>query len=163
MDIKQALEKDIIDVLYLLKKDMEMIQSGHNWRLPVPDYMFLKGEISQGHLYILRQHNISIGTFSLDSVNDPSKDYQRQNVLLVHRIAIASYWINNETLREIIDFLEKFATGYQFTAIRFHINSNNEKMNTFYTNLNLHFLGEIHYPSSETPYLQYEKPLEVKF
>jgi hypothetical protein len=159
MEIQPAQEKDIIDVLYLLKKEMENNSPEANYRLPVPDYLFLKEEIRLDRLFILKHHKISIGTFSTEPKASGGQAGRGNPTLKIHRMALTPYWINQQTIQELLCFLEQHARKKGFAAIRFNINSHNEQMNTFYQKLNLNFLGKASHPSLEHPFLLYEKSL----
>ena len=150
MDIKPAQEQDIIDVLYLLKQENDLV-CDPNFENQMPEYSILKEKIEKGHIYILEHHKISIGTFSLDFTNGTA--------LEVNRITIASYWINNETLGEILNFLDDCARQNSYTRLHFLINSQNEKMNNFYNDLGFDFLGKALSADTNTPCNLYEKKL----
>ena len=156
MDIKPAQEQDIIDVLYLLKQEKELACEPHPEN-PIREYSTLKDNISQGRVYLLAHHKISIGTFSMDFPGEESTGRQGDATLQINRITIASYWINNETLAEILDFLEDYARQQGFTRIHFLINSCNSKLNNFYNDLGFSFLGRTSSPDTHTPCNVYEK------
>jgi len=161
MDIKPAKEKDIIDILYLLKKDREIYGQDSSFRLPMPDYTFLKNELEAGNLFILKQHSISVGTFSLKEEKSPG-DYSIDTpgkTLWVERMAFASYWITAETVQSLLTFLEKEAQKEGYSRIRFHIHRKNEKMNAFYQRMNIPLVEEMHEASAELSYHEYEKTL----
>ncbi|MBS3806899.1 MAG: hypothetical protein KGY60_05295 [Bacteroidales bacterium] len=158
MDIKPAQEQDIIDVLYLLKqeKDLACVPNTEN---PMPEYTTLKEEIDKGKIYLLEHQKISIGTFSLCNPAEEDEGEQIGTALQINRITIASYWINNETLGEILNFLEEYAHENRFTTLHFLINSRNGKMNTFYHNLGFTFLGQTSSPDDHANCNVYEKKL----
>ena len=156
MDIKPAQEQDIIDVLYLLKqeKDLACVPDTEN---PMPEYSNLKEEIDKGKIYILKHHKISIGTFSLYNPGEKNEGEQIGTALQINRITIASYWINNETLGEIMNFLEEYARENRFTSLHFLINSRNSKLNTFFHTLGFTFHGQASSPASHANCNVYEK------
>jgi len=158
MDIKQAREQDIIDVLYLLKQEKDLDCEPYT-ESPLPEYTLVKKEIEKGRVYILKHHNISIGTFSLYFPGEGKDIVQDKGALQISRMAIASYWINNEILGEILNHLESYARKNSYSRIHFLINSRNKKMNTFYHNLGFDFLGEASSPDTHTSCNRYEKKL----
>jgi hypothetical protein len=161
MDIKPAREKDIIDILYLVKKDLETCWQDSTFRLPMPDYEFLQKEQQAGNLFILKQHSISVGTF-LVRKKTPGQDTlpaADEKTLWVERMAFASYWINGETIQAVLTFLEEEAKRNGCIRIRFNIHRNNEKMNAFYQQMNIPLIEERHAGSAEQSYHQYEKTL----
>lgn len=161
MDIKPARQKDIIDILYLVKKDRETCWQDSAFRLPMPDYEFLQKELEAGNLFILKHHNISVGTFLLgikSSADDhaPARDGK---TLWVQRMAFASYWINGETIQAVLTFLEEEAKRKGCTRLRFNIHRKNEKMNAFYQKMNIPMVEEMQPNSTDQYYHQYEKTL----
>jgi len=161
MDIKPAKEKDIIDILYLLKQDRETYWQDSSFRLPMPDYIFLKKEQEAGHLFILKHHNISVGTFSLKEEKPGADNLQAtsEETLWVQRMAFAPYWIKAETIQYLVSFLEGEAKKRGCSRIRFHIHRKNEKMNAFYQEMNIPLVEEISDAARQLPYQQYEKAL----
>lgn len=158
MDIKPAQEQDIIDVLYLLKQEKDLA-CGPNPENPMPEYSTLKEEVDKGNIYLLEHHKISIGTFSLFIPGEKKETEQIGAALQINRIIIASYWINNETLGEILNFLKDYARKNRCTTLHFLISSRNGKMNTFYHNLGFTFLGEASSPDGPASCNLYEKKL----
>ncbi len=160
MDIKTAREEDLIDVLYLLKQEIATTCENPGCP-PNPDYSQLREEIRQGTIYILEHHKISIGTFSvhqLQNGREKSEDGQtNRKHLQVNHLTIASYWINNDTIHEIISFLEKMANKHHVSALQLMVNRHNKKMNTFLGDLGFSLIGENSGKHGATPFNIFEK------
>jgi GNAT superfamily N-acetyltransferase len=161
MDIKPASKNDIIDILYLVKKDMETCWQDSTFRLPMPDYEFLQKELEAGNLFILKHQSISVGTFLIRGKN-PAEDNPAapdEKTLWVERMAFASYWINGETIQAVLNYLEEEAKRKGCTRIRFNIHRKNEKMNAFYQKMDIPMVEEMQTNSTDPSYHQYEKTL----
>mgnify|MGYP006272968923 CR=1 FL=1 len=154
MDIKKARDEDLIDVLYLLKQEITTTCKTSECP-PNPDYSHLREEIRKGTIHILEHHKISIGTFSVhqphsgeekngDVKSGLNKNGEEKNGehLRVDHLTIASYWINNDTLQEMMRFLEETAKNRHVPVLRLMVNRHNKKMNTFLKNLGFDFVRE---------------------
>lgn len=167
MDIIQAREQDIIEVLYLIKTSFEFNNSNqHTWRPPTPDYHSLKNEVEKGMLYLIKNNSITIGTFTLTNIlpeNFMEIDWEIENNpnLIIKRIAIAPSWLTDETGDKLMEFIEKYATSHNYPSVKLNVISDNATMNHFYVNMGFSLRGDQVIQEKENPYNFYEKTLKV--
>ncbi len=165
MIFKKAEEKDIIEALYLINHAIESsLTSRDEWKPPIPDFTALKNEVDQERLYIFRNKNITIGTFSFtdDKPESFSKvEWNKKNdkTLYITRLIISPNWLNKENGKQIIKHIEEFAKQNGYSSMKLNIKSNNTLMNNFYKEIGFDFRGDLLYPEQQTPYYFYEKNL----
>ncbi|GEM_PF-3397157 len=155
MDIKPAQETDIIDILYLWKREMGPFTSQEG---PAgPPYDSLRKSIARGRLFIMKHHRISIGTFSVGA--GPPDGQTAGGRLEISGVIIASYWINRQTIEEVLRFSKNMALEQNHHTLVFHIPSQHEKLNTFYRDQGLDYTGQYTPADSAIPFNLYQTQL----
>jgi hypothetical protein len=110
------------------------------------------------------ENKVSGNKVSADGSNGDEKSADGQTNskhLQVNHLTIASYWINNDTIQEIIGFLEETANKHHVTALRLMVNRHNKKMNTFLDDLGFALIGNRPGKEGATPLNIFEKKLKA--
>ncbi|MBN2480563.1 MAG: GNAT family N-acetyltransferase [Bacteroidales bacterium] len=166
MEILQANDKDLIEILYLLKVCIaDMNKKGlKHWNSAYPDAESIKNDLAKGVIYVLKDKGVCKGMVTL---NDTEPEEYRQikwsddlsRPLYLHRMAIHPKWQGLGLARELIDFADEFARRNGYNCIRLDVFSPSDRARQLYEKQDFRQAGTFHASYQRVPYVCYEKLL----
>jgi N-acetylglutamate synthase-like GNAT family acetyltransferase len=164
MEIKQAGQYELVEVLYLLKVYISELTSKGCLPWEVPKAQTIE-DIDKKNVFIAKFKNISIGLLILDPKKTAltkatgNTEKNNKNVLYISRLALHPKWFNQETGNELLLFVEKYATDHQFESIRFEVYAGNIQVIDLFHSFQFKKAGEVHLPFHDIPIVCLEKKI----
>lgn len=166
MEIRQAQDKDLLEILYLLKVCIiDMNEKGlKHWNSAYPDTESIQTDLASGAIYLLKEKNVCKGMVTL---SDTEPEEYRQikwsgtclKPLYLHRMAIHPKWQGYGLAKRLIDFAGNFAKKNGYNCIRLDVFSSSEGARQLYEKQDFHEIGSFHTSYQQIPYVCYEKLL----
>lgn len=166
MPIVLATEKDLMDVMFLLRKcvaDMNHKQMFH-WNRAYPSVNDILDDIRSESLYIHTENSICQGMVVLNE--SPPEEYGRigwenrtGRVLIVHRLAVHPVFQGKGIGKKLIGFAVSRAGDLGYSAIRLDVIESNRPANELYLGMGFHRAGTFHFPFQKSPFVCYELSL----
>lgn len=164
MEIVKATNKDLVEVLFLLKECVEDLNAKglKHWNNAYPGSETMINSIEEGNLYLLKDIGIAKGMVVL-SENAP-EEYTNVNwkengskVLYIKYLAIHPAWQSGDSAQQLLSHAEDFASKNSFTSIRTDLYSGLDLTTKFSNDLGYSQTGEFHSSFQTKPYLAFEK------
>lgn len=166
MEIKQARDKDLIEILYLLKVCIaDMNRKGFkHWNSAYPDAESIKSDLAEGSVYVLKDKGVCKGMMTL---KDTEPEEYRQikwpgdssRPLYLHRIAIHPKWQGLGLAKDLIHFADDFVRKNGYNCIRLDVFSPSEHAIQLFEKQHFDEIGSFHTSYQQIPYVCYEKLL----
>jgi hypothetical protein len=164
MEIKQAGQYELVEVLYLLRVCITELTSRGclHWSVLTPQ---ITEDIDKGNVFIIKTRNISVGTIILDpqktysNKNQVNNEKTDDNVLYINRLIIHPKWFSREIGNELVLFAEKYASDHKFQSVRFEVFAENTPVIDLFNSFQYKKAGEVHLPFQNIPFICLEKKI----
>lgn len=130
MEVIQAKETDLIEILYLLRVCiLDMNQQGlKHWNSVYPGPHDIKADLAENKIFVAKEKGVCKGMITLD--NEEPDEYkgvqwkqQTKKPLYIHRLAVHPRWQGHGIAQLLIDFAEDYAKKNGFDGLRIDIYS----------------------------------------
>jgi GNAT superfamily N-acetyltransferase len=167
MEIIQANEKDLIEILYLLKVCItDMNKKGlKHWNSAYPDTESVIRDIKEKRIYLLKDNAVCKGMVTISKEEPPEykeikwSESGGSKPLYMHRMAIHPKWQGMGFARLLIDFAHDFARKNGYTTLRLDVFSPSGRARQLYEKQDFREVGAFHADYQKHPYICYEKHL----
>jgi GNAT superfamily N-acetyltransferase len=128
MEIIQAQDTDLIEILYLLRVCiLDMNQNGlQHWNSVYPGPDIIQKDLSRSSIYLMKDKGVCKGMVTLDA--EEPDDYkgipwtsEARKPLFIHRMAVHPNWQGQGIAGELMAFAEEFARKNSYDAIRIDV------------------------------------------
>jgi len=166
MEIIQAKDKDLIEILYLLRVCiLDMNRKGFkHWNSAYPDMKSIQNDLYKGTIYLLKDRKVCKGMVTL-SDTEP-QEYKQINwsdhlskPLYLHRMAIHPNWQGIGLAKNLVAFADNYARENGYNCIRLDVFSPSKRARQLYEKQDFHEAGLFHAEYQQVPYVCYEKIL----
>ena len=166
MEIIQAKDKDLIEILYLLKVCiLDMNKKGlKHWNSAYPDVESIQTDLLKGAIYLLKDKGVCKGMLTLNDAEpeeyrDITWPENSSKPLYLHRMAIHPKWQGLGLAKRLIDFTNDYARRNGFQCIRLDVFSPSDHARQLYEKQDFQEIGVFHAAYQKVPYICYEKQL----
>ncbi len=166
MKIVQAVQNDLVEVLYLLKECVsDMNEKGFNhWNNSFPGSEIMTKAIETGSLFLYKELGIAKGMVILNE--EEPEEYKKidwqvtaDKVLYIKYLAVHPNWQGHGIAKKLVGYAEQYARERGYKAIRMDLYSGMEASGRFSDDLGFKKTGQFHSTFQQAPYLALEKSL----
>ncbi len=166
MKIVQAVPKDLVEVLFLMKVCVGyMNEKGQkHWNNAFPSADLLNTAIENKSLYLYKDNEVTKGMIIL--TNDEPSEYKKiswqgnnDKVLYLQFLAVHPKWQKNNIADRLIEYAEGYAKDHNYSTMRLDIHSSIDGGEKLCTDEGFNKTGQFHTSFQQAPYLAYEKSL----
>jgi ribosomal protein S18 acetylase RimI-like enzyme len=166
MEITKAKERDLIEILYLLKACISDMQGRGitHWNSAYPDAETIQQDLKEGRIFLLKERQVCKGMMTL-STSEPEayKDLRWQEgavkAMYLQRMAVHPKWQGQGLGSQLIRFAGDFAQRNGFSCIRLDVFNHSEHAKRLYENHDFYEVGTFLTEAQKVPYICYEKQL----
>jgi ribosomal protein S18 acetylase RimI-like enzyme len=166
MEILQAKQSDLIEILFLVKecvKDMNSKGMKH-WNSSYPGVEEIGLDLDKGFIYLVKNKGVCVGMVTLnESEPDEYKGIKwsgnNLKILYMKRMAVHPVWQDKGIAEMLVKFAEKYAGEKKYSYIRLDTLSSNQAEANLYTNGSYDEVGEFYSTFQKTPFKCYEKKI----
>ncbi len=164
MDIIKAQKQDLSDIVDIISKCIKHMESQaiYQWNKFYPNSDIIENDIKSEDCYVLKDSGKCVAYVAINEEQSP--EYSQINwftdgrkVLVIHRLSVDPEFQRKGIAREILKFIEDFATKNNYSCIRLDAYSGNEKALKLYENFGYKRAGQIYFPLRDLPFYCYEK------
>jgi ribosomal protein S18 acetylase RimI-like enzyme len=166
MDILQAKETDLIEILYLLKVcilDMNLKGLKH-WNSAYPDAKIMERNLENGFIYLAKDKGVCKGMVTLNE--DTPADYFEidfssgcQKPLYLQYMAVHPRWQRLGIAKLLIEFAAKLAKEKKFDCIRLDVFKPSENARQLYEKYSFKEVSPFLSEYQKIPFVCYEKQI----
>ena len=166
MEIIQAKDNDLIEILYLLKVCiLDMNKKGlKHWNSAYPEVESIQRDLDRRAIYLLKDRGVCKGMLTLNDsepeeynqVNWPDKTSRS---LYLHRMAVHPKWQGVGLAKRLVEFADNYARSNGYHSIRLDVFSPSERARQLYEKQDYHEIGVFNAAYQKVPYVCYEKKL----
>lgn len=163
MPVVRAGEKDLMDVLYLLRRCTGHMnrQGMFHWNSSYPSREIVLEDILRGELYLYQDSGICKGIMVLNE--NQSEEYKQiewtaggKKVLVVHRLAVNPVFQGKGIGRRLMEFALHFMKTEGYDSIRLDVIESNRGANRMYREMGFSETGSFYFPFQKSPFICYE-------
>ncbi|MBN1416810.1 MAG: GNAT family N-acetyltransferase [Bacteroidales bacterium] len=130
MEIMQAREADLIEILYLLRICiLDMNENGlKHWNSVYPGPDIICDDLTKRSIFLVKEKGVCKGMVTLDSVEP--EEYKNiewttpaRKPLFLHRLAVHPNWQGQGIARMLLNFAEEYAQKNGYDALRIDVYS----------------------------------------
>jgi ribosomal protein S18 acetylase RimI-like enzyme len=164
MDIIKGQENDLSGILHIISACIKQMRSQgiYQWDEFYPASDDIENDIECGECYVIKISGQYAAYVALNE--DQLPEYGQINwltdagkVLVIHRLSVHPEFQGKGIAKEILKFIEGFASENNYSSIRLDAYSGNEKALKLYENSNYKKAGQFDYPMRDLPFYCYEK------
>lgn len=164
MDIIKGQKQDLSSIFHIISNCIKYMQNQgiYQWNEFYPNSDLIENDIKSGDCYILKNDEKPVAYVAINEDQDP--EYSKINwltdgrkVLVIHRLCVHPEFQGKGVAKEILKFIEDFATKNGYLSIRLDAYSGNEKALKLYENFGYKKVGQFSLPMIEHPFYCYEK------
>jgi GNAT superfamily N-acetyltransferase len=166
MEIMQAKDADLIEILYLLRICiLDMNRKGlKHWNSVYPGPDIILDDLSRSAIYVIKDKKISKGMVTLDNIEpEEYKGIQwttpAQKPLFLHRLAVHPYWQGQGIARMLLNFAEEYAKKNGFDALRIDVFSDSDHARHLCAKNKFQEAGNFLSTFQQRPFICYDKKI----
>ena len=166
MEILQAKQSDLIEILFLIKecvRDMNSRGMKH-WNSSYPGVEEISADLDNGFIYLVKGKGVCMGMVTLnESEPDEYKGIKwsgdNSKILYMKRMAVHPVWKDKGVAEMLVTFAEKYAKDKKYNYLRLDTLSSNQSEANLYTHSSYDEVGEFYSTFQKTPFKCYEKKI----
>lgn len=163
MEIQKAKEKDILEVIYLIRECVkEFNEAGlFHWSHQNPTFEYLQETSKNEKLYIAKVNSICVGMVVID--NDLSKEIEvvewetKENAINFSHLAVHPNYKDKNIGASLLDYVNRMAHENDKTAIHTYAFVKDDFVKTLLSNAHFNAIAETHHLNQLMPYMAMEK------
>jgi len=166
MDVVQAKETDLIEILYLLRVcilDMNKKGAKH-WNSAYPDTAVMERNLKNGTIFLIKDKGVSKGMVTLNQ--EEPEDYRQINFtsgcikpLYLQYLAVHPRWQGQGIAKQLIEFASKFGKEKGFDSIRLDVFKPSEHARQLYEKQQFTEISSFLTLYQKIPFVCYERQL----
>ena len=163
--IVRAEEENLIEIMFILRECAnDLITKGYShWNSAYPSHITIHEDLKKNNLYLLKNYGGSIGTITLNNLQDPSYSQLKwgsdNHALIINRLAVHPVFQNKGYAKMLMVFAEEFARKEGYKSIRLDTFAGNEKTVHFFESCGFSKVGEVSLSKDLNIYACFEKQL----
>lgn len=166
MNILQAKENDLIEILYLLKVCiLDMNKKGmKHWNSAYPDTAVMKSNLKNGTIYLIKDNGVSKGMVTLNE--DEPEEYKKvefssgfKKPLYLQYLAVHPKWQGQGIAKKLIEFASKLGKEKGFDCIRLDVFKPSENARQLYEKQHFNEVSSFLAEFQKIPFVCYEREL----
>ncbi len=166
MEIMQAKESDLIEILYLLRVCiLDMNQKGmKHWNSVYPSADMIWNDLERSSVYLIKEMGICKGMVTLDSIEpEEYKGIQwttpARKPLFLHRLAVHPIWQGQGIAGMLLKFAEEYAKKNGYDALRIDVNSTSTNARNLCRKQLFNEAGNFFSAFQQQPFICYDKKI----
>jgi ribosomal protein S18 acetylase RimI-like enzyme len=166
MEIIQAKQADIIEILYLLRVCiLDMNEKGlKHWNSAFPGAEMIQQNLDNGSIYLAKEKGVCKGMVTLNE-HEP-EDYKQLNFqsnsqkpLYLQNMAVHPKWQGMGIAKLMVEFSQKLAKEKEFDCIRLDVFKPSDNARQLYEKQLFKEIATFHTTYQKIPFVCYEKKL----
>ena len=164
VNIRKALQTDIIEIMYLMRKSTEAMrkQGIYEWSAAFPDQARIEKEMEAEVLYVAEYNHMCVAaiTFSdnfIPSYKEAKLEGREGDSLIITRLVVYPTWQSKGLGSMMITFAEEYASKHNLKSVILDVWKNNTNIGKFIEKMGYDNKGDIFYPVQKIPFSCFEK------